>query len=251
MFASWGSSRYADPVPTRRELNRAHTVAQIKRAALEQIAAEGAPALSIRAVGRSIGMSPAGLYRYYASRDELLTDLLVDAYTDLAEAVARGAGMPAEPGPPDPVDDVRTALLGAIAAYRAWAVAQPSRFLLIFGSPVPGYHAPEGGPTVAANRRMGQVFFALGAQAWREGLISAPSAAEPSSPEEAALLEELRAQAPGFPAGLIPVLLGGWALWHGLTILEVTGQLHWAYPDTGAFYTDRVTAWVDACLDRG
>ena len=82
---------------TRRELTRTATIAQIKQAALDQIEHEGAPALSIRGVARAIGMSPAGLYRYYDGRDALLTDLLADAYMDLARAVATASGLPIEP----------------------------------------------------------------------------------------------------------------------------------------------------------
>jgi AcrR family transcriptional regulator len=233
----------------RRARHRTLTIAEIKGAALDQIAAEGAPALSIRGVARAIGMSPAGLYRYYASRDDLLTDLLVDAYSDLADAVAAAAGL--HPGPPDdprPTDvpDPLAALIAAIGAYRTWAITHPARFLLIFGTPVPGYEAPEGGATVVANRRMGQVFFALAAQAWREGRIAAPPAGPAATREEEQLLIELRMLAADFPVELIPVMLGGWALWHGLVTLEVTGQLHWVYPDAGGFFAARVDAWLEA-----
>lgn len=234
---------------TRRAQARATTVAQIKDAALAQVASQGAPALSIRGVARAIGMSPAGLYRYYASRDALLTDLLVDAYNDLADAVAGAAGLPTR-GPADagprPVADPIAALLAAIEAYRSWAVTNPARFLLIFGTPVPGYEAPPDGATVTANRRMGQVFFTLAAQSWREGLLAQPQG-EPgaASAEELQLLAQLRMLADTFPAELVPRMLGGWALWHGLVTLEVTGQLHWIYPDTGTFYTNRVTAWLE------
>ncbi|MCU0301993.1 MAG: TetR/AcrR family transcriptional regulator [Candidatus Nanopelagicales bacterium] len=249
-------------MPNRRERARATTVAQIKRAALEQVATEGAAALSIRGVARAIGMSPAGLYRYYDGRDALLTDLLVDAYRDLAAAVAAAAGLPlAEPpggtaadvlAAPPPLDDPVAALLRAISAYRAWAVAEPNRFLLIFGTPVPGYQAPADGPTVAANRAMGRVFFTLAALAWGDGRVAAPPPERrPTTAEETALLDQLHALAPDLPAGLVPRMLGGWALWHGLVTLEVTGQLHWIYPDTAAFYDDRVRAWVAAfCAGR-
>ena len=134
----------------------------------------------------------------------------------------------------------------SIEAWRAWAVQGPERFMLIFGTPVPGYAAPEGGPTVTANRRMGQVFFTLAALAWREGLIAArpaPRGAQPT-PAEAQVHAELVAIAPGFPSALIPVMLSGWALWHGLVTLEITGQLEWIYPDADAYYTDRMTQWL-------
>jgi AcrR family transcriptional regulator len=251
LFASCSLLIYAAAMLSRREQNRATTVAQIKVAALDQVAAEGAPALSLRGVARSIGMSPAGLYRYYDGRDALLTDLLVDAYNDLADVVSHAAGLPTRSdgslaGSPPAVADPMAALLAAITAYRSWGVDHPARFLLIFGTPVPGYSAPEDGPTVAANRRMGQVFFTLAAQAWREGLVADPAGQPgPPTPGQAELLAMLRQLAPTFPAALIPVMLGGWALWHGLVTLEITGQLDWVFPDAAGFYTERVTAWLD------
>jgi AcrR family transcriptional regulator len=238
---------------TRRELTRTATIAQIKQAALDQIEHEGAPALSIRGVARAIGMSPAGLYRYYDGRDALLTDLLADAYMDLAQAVAMASGLPLEPADGEAgasvsdVDDPIAAMLRAIEAYREWAVTNKARFLLIFGTPVPGYSAPEDGPTVQANRRMGQVFFTLAALGWAYGRIE-PPAAHPTAGAltagEADLHAELAAMAPGFPAALIPRMLGGWALWHGLVTLEVTGQMDWIYPDSARFYSERMAEWL-------
>ncbi len=254
---------------TRRELTRTATIAEIRRAALAQIEDEGAPALSIRGVARAIGMSPAGLYRYYDGRDALLTDLLVDAYGDLARAVADAAGLPiASPadlsGAPDPseasaprVADPVAALTRAIEAYRQWAVDNRARFLLIFGTPVPGYSAPEDGPTVAANRQMGQVFFTLAAIGWATGRIVRPSTGTPGTtgaeltPGEADLHAQMEALAPGFPASLIPQMLAGWALWHGLVTLEVTGQLEWIYPDTARFYSERMAQWVAGFTAQG
>jgi AcrR family transcriptional regulator len=237
---------------TRRALTRTATIAQIKAAALDQIEHEGAPALSIRGVARAIGMSPAGMYRYYDGRDALLTDLLTDAYRDLARAVRSASGLAIEPptpgsSGPQPVTDPIAAMLRAIEAYRGWAVANPARFLLIFGTPVPGYSAPEDGPTVEANRQMGEVFFTLAAMGWATGRIAAPAppttTAEPT-PGEADLHAQLSLLAPGFPAGLIPQMLAGWALWHGLVTLEVTGQMDWIYPDSAGFYSERMTEWL-------
>jgi AcrR family transcriptional regulator len=246
-------------MPTRRELTRTATIAQIKRAALDQIEHEGAPALSIRGVARAIGMSPAGLYRYYDGRDALLTDLLADAYMDLARAVGSAAGLPAgasggTPGTSVPeVGDPIAALLSAIEAYREWAVANRSRFLLIFGTPVPGYSAPEDGPTVQANRQMGAVFFTLAALGWTQGLISPPDAGPTPGPltaGEAELHAQLAGMAPGFPADLIPQMLAGWALWHGLVTLEVTGQMDWIYPDSARFYSQRMSEWLTRFTGR-
>lgn len=222
--------------PTRRERLREATEADIKAAALAQIAESGAPALSLRAVARAVDMSPAGLYRYYDGRDALLTALLVDAYEDLADAVeaaTAGAG------------DPRERLRSGIRAYRAVAVADPNRFLLIFGTPIPGYAAPEDGPTVAANRRMGMAFLAVAADAVGAGLIAAPPAGRPPTTGEQAIAEAFD---PPLPAALVPRLLGAWAHWHGLVLLEVTGQLDWAYPDTAAFFEEQADRIVERVL---
>lgn len=221
----------------RRARIRAATEAEIKEAALAQIARDGAAALSIRAVARDVGMSPAGLYRYYDGRDALLTELLTDAYEDLADVVAAATTIAGTPA-----DQFRS---GA-RAYRRWAVEYPNRFLLIFGTPVPGYAAPEGGPTVAANRRMGQAFFEVMVRAFAGGsVVPDPDWTPLGTDAESELADQLAHAAPGFPAGGIPVMLGMWAHWHGMVILEVTNQWHWIYPDPGPFYEaelDRMVA---------
>jgi AcrR family transcriptional regulator len=95
----------------------------------------GAAALSLRAVTRDLGMVSSAVYRYVGSRDELLTLLVVDAYTELGDAVdARLA------------DAARAAwdtrILAVCNAVRDWALGEPARYALLYGSPVPGYEAP-------------------------------------------------------------------------------------------------------------
>ena len=220
VFALAHGSRQTESMTTRRERLRASTIDEIKAAALSQIAESGAPSLSLRGVARDIGMSPAGLYRYYDGRDALLTDLITDAYNDLADAVERAiadsGGTPAG------------AFAAAARAYRAWAIDFPNRFLLIFGTPIPGYAAPEDGPTVEANRRMGQALFLAGLDAWRSGEATVPDIGREATDAErdlAALID------PDMPGVLVPVMLGTWAHFHGLVTLEVLHQLNWMYGD--------------------
>lgn len=217
---------------TRRDRRRAETAADIKAAALSRMAAEGAPALSLRGIARDIGMSPAGLYRYYDGIDALLTELITDAYADLADAVEA-----ATTGDGDPFER----FIAGVHAYRAWALAHPERFLLIFGTPIPGYTAPEAGPTVEQNQRMGAALFAVGVEAWHAGTLAVPALSRSVEPAEAAMAGQIG----GIPPELLPVLLGMWARFHGLVILEVTGQLHWLYPDPSTFFTGEVTRMVD------
>jgi AcrR family transcriptional regulator len=223
---------------TRRERIRTDTIAEIKAAALDQIAELGGPALSIRGVARAIGMSPAGLYRYYPGRDALLTDLIADAYNDLAGTVEGAIASSTS-------REFKTRFVTAVLAYRRWGLDNPNRFLLIFGTPIPGYVAPEGGPTVEANRRMGQAFFGLAAEAWSRGRLEEPTTGRRPTPGEKELAGEIGQMAPGFPPRLISSLLGAWAEWHGLVTLEITRQLDWLYPDTEVFVRERVGRLAD------
>jgi AcrR family transcriptional regulator len=140
----------AAPPRTARDLARAEITERIKAAARAQLAHEGAAALSLRAAAREIGIVSSGVYRYFASRDALLTALIVDAYDSLgeaaetAEAQARAAG--ADPG---------ARWLAACRGVRDWALAHPHEFALVYGSPVPGYSAPE--ETVAPATRLSGV----------------------------------------------------------------------------------------------
>jgi AcrR family transcriptional regulator len=226
MFALCARSMHTDDMTTRRARLRTATIRDIKDAALAQIAEVGAPALSLRGVARAIGMSPAGLYRYYDGRDALLTALITDAYDALADAVEHGVASGGE-GPTD-------RFAAGIRAYRQWSISNPNEFLLIFGTPIPGYAAPDGGPTVAANRRMGRAFFAVGIEAWQRGTFRPITLDRPPTTGEEELAAEID---PDLPPSLVPVMLGTWAHFHGLVSLEVLGQLHWVYAaDTGAFF---------------
>lgn len=138
-----------------RERARIEVTAAIKDEARRMLAAEGAAKLSLRAVARELGMVSSALYRYFPSRDELLTALIVDAYDSVgaaaeeADARARAAGAPP-----------RARWAEVCGAFRAWALAHPHEYSLIYGSPVPGYSAPLDtvGPAArAANTLIGIV----------------------------------------------------------------------------------------------
>ncbi|WP_089248472.1 TetR/AcrR family transcriptional regulator [Rhodococcoides kyotonense] len=118
---------------TPRERARAQTLTDITRIGRQHLAADGAAALSLRAVARDLGVVSSAVYRYVKSRDELLTLLVVDAYDELGDEVDKAV---------DPIDDPREKFLALGRAVRLWARREPSSYALLFGSPVPGYHAP-------------------------------------------------------------------------------------------------------------
>ncbi len=122
-------------MPTTRARRREDVTARILEIGRQHLAQHGAAGLSLRAVTRDLGMGSSAVYRYVANRDELLTLLLVDAYNAQADAVQAAV---------DAAADQRWSegLVGAAHAVRAWAVTEPSRYALLYGSPVPGYAAP-------------------------------------------------------------------------------------------------------------
>jgi AcrR family transcriptional regulator len=117
-----------------RERFREQVREDVKAAALAQLAAGGAEAISINAIARQLGVSGPALYRYFAGRDALLTALVVDAYRDLRDALAARTDATAERPPGERLQQLAH-------AYRAWALAQPHRYRLLFTAPVPGYDA--------------------------------------------------------------------------------------------------------------
>ncbi len=133
----------------KRQDSRERIEAQIRDAGRRQLVTIGAAGLSLRAIARELGMVSSAIYRYVPSRDDLLTALLVDAYTDLA----------------DRVDDARSAATGgwraeldAMAhAVRGWALDAPASWALLYGSPVPGYQAPPEVTVVPGTRVVGAV----------------------------------------------------------------------------------------------
>jgi AcrR family transcriptional regulator len=125
-----------------RERYREQVRDEIKAHAWTQVATDGAAALSLNAIARQMGISGPALYRYFRNRDELITDLVMDAYRDLRDACLAAV---APGGPP------QDRLAAVAAAMRHWALAAPHRYLLIYGTPVPGYQAPPEAAVIAAS----------------------------------------------------------------------------------------------------
>jgi AcrR family transcriptional regulator len=147
-------------VLTARERVRAELTEEITEAARRQLAEVGAAALSLRAVARDVGMVSSAVYRYFPSRDELLTRLIIDGYDALGAAAEAADDRDATP---------LDRWLAVCRAVRAWAVAHPHEYALLYGSPVPGYEAPK--DTVPAASRVGVVLGGILGDAARSGLL--------------------------------------------------------------------------------
>lgn len=193
-----------------RERARIEVTAAIKDEARKQLAADGAARLSLRAVARELGMVSSALYRYFPSRDELLTALIVDAYDAVGEA-AEAADRASCAGPSASARHL--ARWTAVArAVRDWALAHPHEYGLIYGSPVPGYTAPQA--TVGPASRVGFVLIAIVGDAHRtDGLALPPLAAE------------LRGEAARMAADFAPDLPRRWSPARGRVVAALRTDL--------------------------
>ncbi len=153
---------------TARERARAELTREIAEEARRQLAAVGANGLSLRAVAKELGMVSSALYRYYPSRDDLLTALIIDAYDAIGEAAEQAIADAKEPGAPGESHG-RARWLAACHAIRGWALAHPHEYALIYGSPVPGYRAPEA--TIGPAARVPLAFVGVLAAATEAGEV--------------------------------------------------------------------------------
>ncbi len=142
---------------------RAEVERDIKAVAARHLAEAGAASLSLRAVARELGMASSALYRYYPSRDALLTALIVDAYDAIGSAAEQADDPGVEPG-------ARWA--GVCRAVRTWAKAHPHEWALVHGTPVPGYAAPQ--DTIAAATRLARVMATIVVAAVDDGSLRLP-----------------------------------------------------------------------------
>lgn len=200
-----------------RERARAEVTDAIKQTARRHLTTDGAAALSLRAVARELGMVSSAVYRYVASRDDLLTLLIVDAYDAVATAAEGAAARSRRAAPARRFVAVATAI-------RGWAVSNPHEFALIYGSPVPGYAAPQ--DTVANAARVPAALVSVIADAHRAGTLrSDPSPAPALAPELAADLARVREFiGVAVPDRMIVRTLAAWTQLFGLLSFELFGQ---------------------------
>ncbi|MEV5895287.1 TetR/AcrR family transcriptional regulator [Nonomuraea fuscirosea] len=200
---------------TARERVRAELTREITDIARRRLATEGAGGLSLRAVAREMGMVSSAIYRYFPSRDDLLTTLIIDGYNALGEAVEQAEAAA-------PRADHLGRWLAACHGVRDWAVAHPHEYALIYGSPVPGYQAPQ--DTIPARVRDLTVLAGIVRDAWQAGAVRAPEAGAPEELEQdAAGLRELM---PGVPDAVIWRAVTAWTAMYGWVNFEVFGQFN-------------------------
>ncbi|MFE5720024.1 TetR/AcrR family transcriptional regulator [Streptomyces erythrochromogenes] len=209
-----------------RERARIEVTAAIKDEARRRLAAEGAAKLSLRAVARELGMVSSALYRYFPSRDELLTALIIDAYDSLGaaaeEADARALAAGAAP---------RDRWIAACEAVRAWALEHPHEYALVYGSPVPGYSAPA--DTIGPASRVGNVLIGIVRAAYEGRGLALPPLPSALGPEAGRMAADF---AEGLPPAVVAALVAAWAQLAGLVSFELFGQFQGVVEERSAFF---------------
>jgi AcrR family transcriptional regulator len=221
---------------TVRERVRAEMTDEIKAVARRHLAEHGSAALSLRAVAREVGLVSSAVYRYFASRDDLLTALIVDAYDAVgavAEATESGSAR----------HGTAERWMALAAAVRAWARANLHEYTLIYGSPIPGYAAPE--DTIAPASRVSLVLLRLVADGVESGEVTARSGG-PAGPAGSpgriprAVRADLRALSDqvglAIPEAVLLRALAVWAQLYGSLNLELYGHLHNVIHDFDALF---------------
>ncbi len=225
---------------------RAQMRTEILDAAREQLATQGVGTLSLRGVARDLGMAPSAVYRYFENRDVLLTALIVDAYDALGDA-AEGAERTVDP------DDLAGRWAAIARAVRRWALANPSLYALVYGSPVPGYAAPQ--ETVVPATQVTQRLAAL----VHDALTSAEPTSGSSGPFGPPALDAAAPVSREAQRGLAPLVaflgpgtsaewavraLMAWTWLFGAVSFELFGQLN------GAVLPERRGEVFDAEVER-
>jgi AcrR family transcriptional regulator len=210
-------------IKTARDRARAELTQEIKDEARRQLGEVGAHGLSLRAVARELGMVSSALYRYFPSRDHLLTALIIDAYDAIGEAVEKAD---------DSSRDPRSRWRLVWHAARDWARAHPHEYALIYGSPIPGYRAPR--DTVAPAARVALALVRVASAGTLRVAFDGPSL-----PDE--LQKQARAVAASIESDLSPAdfsrLLIAWTQLFGAINFELFGQYAGSADPADAFFS--------------
>jgi len=201
----------------------------IKETAWKQIAEFGAPTLSLRAIARELKITAPAIYNYFSRRDDLVTALIVDAYNSLADAQEAALVDIAD------APHKHAAHLSSLGlAYREWAVTYPQRYQLIFGTPIPNYHAPEEVTLPAAARALVPLTQTI------QDIFSAGSLRTERFAKMTPKLKSMLVTWQKFKGGSdLEVLYLAWVIWsrvHGLVMLEITQQIPSFFDDPAELF---------------
>ncbi len=226
-----------NPPKTRREERREATYAEIKSVARQQMAEFGTGSLSLRAIASEMRMTAPAIYRYFENRDALITELLVDAFSALADALEQTALAHVD-------DHAYHRLFAILMTYRGWAVANPTDFQLIYGNPIANYIAPRERTIPAVIRAFATIVG--GVQDVMQTPQYTPKPPYDHVPEGVLGHIQTIIEADNYPTMPLPFYLGivGWTQLHGIISLELYNHIQSTVGDVEAFYHGQMTNMI-------
>jgi AcrR family transcriptional regulator len=217
---------------TRREKQRIATQEEIKQVARRLMAEHGTAGISTRMIAREMELTAPALYHYFASRDALITALIVDAFNALADSMEEARDRAA-------TESAREQLVQTLLAYRRWALEHPIDFQLIYGNPIPGYEAPRELTVPAAERGFAillPMIVALKHSSTQQN--NRPPVEDRTIPQsvQAALTERQSRDGYDLPTEELYEIMIGWTRLHGIIMLELFHHLQPIIGDVEPFY---------------
>ena len=226
------------PRPANKDARQA-TFDNIKAIARQQMIENGTAGISLRGIAREMNMTAPAIYNYYPRLDDLITALLVDAFTGLADAIDAAIAS---------TNNLRERLLRALSAYRDWANANKADFQLIYGNPIPNYEAPREVTIPLATRPLVS-FYRVMMEAYKDGKLTIPTEYDtlPESIENyiEGFLYPQYPQTEGMPVSLYYLMTTLWAQIHGIVMLEIFGNLEPTIGDSDSFFTNEIEIFMN------
>jgi AcrR family transcriptional regulator len=206
---------------------------EIKATARRHLAEHGAANLSLRAVARDMGFVSSAVYRYFASRDELLTALILDGYNALGAAAEQAEAAIGR-------SDVTGRFAAVCHALRDWARANPHEYALLYGTPVPGYRAPQ--DTVGPAARIPDLLGRVLVDAASAGVLATP-VDDVLSPSVADDMQRLaHSSFPGVPPAVIARGLLVWTELFGAVSFDIFDRVEGTITDRDGWFDHQVAA---------
>ncbi len=219
--------------PSRRARVRAATASEIKQTARKILVEQGSDAVTLRAIARDMGMTAPAIYRYYASHEDLLSNVVADIFSEIADEIHAAIEAAGAAGG----GDMTQKLLAACRQFRRWGLDHRAEFGLLFGTPLPSLEGMHHHALInECAARFSGTFFALFLELWRRQPFSVPSLGD----MDAGLRSQLERYRDGLgtdlPIGAMVIFLRCWIRLYGAVSLEVFGHLHFALDDPAPMF---------------
>ena len=218
---------------SRRERARASTKADILHAARKLLVAGGVENVTQRGIAGELGMTAPALYRYFDSRELILTELIQALYDELSMTLFEVDGTPATP---DSNPLARDRFRRTAHAFRTWALAHKAEFGLLFGAPIPGVEKTPQSEWFSGDMKFCGLWLALYMDVIRENPagVPAPEDINPALREQLQpFCDFLQGQ---LSVGAAALFLSGWTQLYGAIAIEVFGHLSFAIQDASLLF---------------